>query len=94
MLTDAALRGRPVLSRDGLKLGEITNIEIDPSTFRIATLGVHISRDVADRIGLPHGFFHGPSVQVPVEQVQSIGDAVILAVDAAGLPSLDRSATH
>jgi sporulation protein YlmC with PRC-barrel domain len=85
MLTDDTLHGRTVLSGDGVNLGQVIHLVLDPQGFRIAALEVRLHREVAERIGLSRGILRGPTIKIPTEQVQSIGDAIILAVPVEGL---------
>lgn len=77
-----------MLSGDGVKLGEVTHLMVDPLNFRIAALEVRLHKDVADRAHVAHGLLRGPSIHVPTDRIQSIGDAIILAISLDALREL------
>lgn len=85
MLTDDSLHGRAVLTLDGVKLGELEHLLLEPPALRVAALQVRVPRDVAEKLGLPHGLLRGTTLQIPVEQLQSVGDVVLLAVQTDAL---------
>lgn len=85
MLTDESLRGRTVLSGDGIAVGDVARLIVDPTNLRIEAIQVKLRRDAAERIGAPRGLFRAHTIDIPAEQVQSIGDAVILAVPLEAL---------
>lgn len=80
MLTDDSLHGRVVLSGDGLRIGEVAHVLLDPVRLRLQGLEVRVSKEVAERIGIAQSVFRRATIQIPTEQVQSIGDAIILSV--------------
>ena len=84
-LTDAAFRGRVVLSSDGLAIGEITRLFVDPGTWRVCSFEVRLRKDIAERIGVSRSLFHGATLEISTDLVQSSGDAVILSVSADAL---------
>lgn len=92
MLKDDSLHGRAVLSGDGVRIGEVTHLLVDTQSLRIAALEVRLHKEVADRVGLPHGILRGPMIHIPSDQVQSIGDAVILTVPVNGLRDVEPAA--
>jgi sporulation protein YlmC with PRC-barrel domain len=42
---------------------------------------VKLHKDVADRLGAGRGWFQAGAIEIPIRMVQSVGDAVVLAVD-------------
>jgi sporulation protein YlmC with PRC-barrel domain len=79
-LSDENLRGRTVIASDGLAIGEIDALFLDPDAWRVESLHVKLRRDIADRLGADRGLFHAGALEVPIDMVQSVGDAVVLAV--------------
>lgn len=79
-LSDETLRGRTVIASDGLAIGEIAQLFVDAATWRVESLQVTLRKEVADRIGADRGLFHAGALEVPVGLVQSVGDAVVLAI--------------
>jgi sporulation protein YlmC with PRC-barrel domain len=83
-LTDDSLHGRIVVSSDGLAIGEITKLFVQPD-WRIDAFEVKLRRDAAERIGVQRSLFHGATIEISSALVQAIGDAVLLSVPAASL---------
>jgi sporulation protein YlmC with PRC-barrel domain len=84
-LTDESFRGRVVISSDGVALGEIAHLSVDPSTWRVRSLEVRLRKDAAERVGVPRSLFHSSTIEIATDLVQSVGDAVVLAVTADAL---------
>ena len=79
-LSDDTFRGRVVLSSDGLVIGEIERLFIDPANWRIRSIEVKLRKDAADRVGVHRSLFHSATLEISTELVQASADAVILAV--------------
>lgn len=79
-LSDENLRGRTVIASDGLAIGEISALFLDPDAWRVESIHVKLRSDIADRLGADRSMFHAGAVEVPISMVQSVGDAVVLAV--------------
>lgn len=79
-LSDNSLRGRSVISADGLAIGEIAFVFIDAEDWRVEALQVTLHKDIADRLGADRSFFHSGMLELPTRMVQSVGDAVLLTV--------------
>lgn len=79
-ISDDNLRGRIVLSNDGLAIGEIERLFIDPADLRVSSLVVRLRKDAAERIGIHRSLFHGATYEISTALVQSTGDVVILSV--------------
>ena len=84
-LSDDKLRGKTVIAADGQAIGEIDGLFFDTDGWRIASLHLKIAREMAERLGTPRSLFHASTVEVPVDMVQSVGDAVVLSVAVADL---------
>lgn len=85
MLTDDAVHGRVVITSDGLRIGHVNAILVDERDIRIGSLQIKLDRSAAEKIGVEHSVLHGAMIEVPIEHVQSIGDAVLLSVPLAEL---------
>lgn len=85
MVTDESLHGRVVISGDGVAIGEIARLLVDPGEWRVRALEVRLRRDAAERIGIQQRLFRSTTIHIPVEQVQSTGDAVVLGIPAVQL---------
>lgn len=79
-LSDDNLRGRTVITADGLAIGDVALLFIDGVSLRVESLQVKLHKDIADRLGAERSLFHAGAVEVPAGIVQSVGDAVVLSV--------------
>jgi sporulation protein YlmC with PRC-barrel domain len=79
-VTDDSLRGRTVISAEGHAIGEVVSMFIDASAWRVDALVVEVRRTAAERLGVRHGFLRHATIEIPIQQVQSAGDAVVLGV--------------
>jgi hypothetical protein len=80
-LTDESFHGRVVLSGDGIVLGEIARLHIDPSPsgWRVCSFEVRLRKEIAELIGAARSLFHSATLEISSDLVRSIGDAVILS---------------
>ena len=79
------LSGRTVIAADGQAVGLIKSIFLDAADWRVESVTVELRKDVADRIGAARSMFHRGLIEVPVTLIQSVGDAVVLAVPVDAL---------
>ena len=79
-ISDDDLRGRIVLSSDGLAVGEIERLFVDPADLRVSSLEVRLRKEAAEHIGIHRSLFHAATFEISTALVQSTGDVVILAV--------------
>ncbi|MGN6110338.1 MAG: PRC-barrel domain-containing protein [Kofleriaceae bacterium] len=84
-LSEDALRGRVVLSGDGIALGEITRIYVETTDWHVEALEIRLRKDITDRLGASRSLFRGATLEVSTQLVQSVGDVVILTVTADSL---------
>lgn len=84
-LSDETLRGRTVITSDGLAIGSITMLFIDSDGWRVESLQIKLHKDVADRLGADRSWLRAGAVEVPIRMVQSVGDAVVLSVGVDAL---------
>jgi len=92
-LSSEMLHGRTVISADGQVIGSIKSIYLDAAEWRVESIGIELRKDIADRIGAGHGLFHRGQIELPVRLVQSVGDAVVLAVAVEALREAHRPPT-
>jgi sporulation protein YlmC with PRC-barrel domain len=91
MMTDDALHGRAVLTTDGVNLGALEHLLVDTPQLRVSGVEIRIRKEIAERLGVPYGLLRGPTLQIPIEQVQSIGDVVLLSVHVDALSRKDQA---
>ena len=87
------LHGRTVIAADGQAIGSIKAVFLDPAEWRVESISIELRKDIADRIGAAHGVFHRGLIELPVALVQSVGDAVVLAVAVDALREARRTPT-
>jgi sporulation protein YlmC with PRC-barrel domain len=85
MMTGDSVHGRVVITSDGLRIGHVNAILLVEGELRIGALQVKLDKSAAERIGVEHSVLRGALIDVAVDNVQSIGDAVLLAVPIEGL---------
>jgi len=84
-IADENLRGKSVITADGHVIGEVATLFIETQTWQVESLRVKLRNDVADRLGAARGVFHAGTLSLPVNAVQSVGDAVVLSVTGSDL---------
>lgn len=78
-ITDDNLHGRVVLTADGIAIGEVTKLFLQGERFALDGIEVKLRKEAADRLRLKRSTFHSPTIEIPPQFVQSVGDAVLLS---------------
>lgn len=86
-VSDQDLRGRTVIGADGQAVGEVVSVRFDTDNWTIEALEVRLRKPVAAQLGASHGMFRPGILALPVGLIQSVGDAIVLAVAVDGLRS-------
>lgn len=84
------VRGRSVVDRVGVQLGEVQDVMFDADEWRVTGLRVNLRRDVASRLQVGHGFLGSPSVTFGADRIAAVGDTIILNLDADGIGAIVR----
>lgn len=79
------LRQRTVVDAEGRVVSDVDEIAIDTNSWRVKTLRVKLRRAAGAAIGAEQSIFRAGHIEVPSDMVQSVGDAVVLRVDAREL---------
>lgn len=87
------LHGRTVITADGQAIGSIKSVFLDAAAWRVESISIELHKDVADHIGASRGIFHRGLIELPVQLVQSVGDAVVLAIAVDALREAHRTTT-
>lgn len=74
------LRRKTVVDSAGIAIGEVDDFFLDSQSRQLDTLRVKLRRELAEQAGARSTFFHKAMAEVPMQLVQSIGDAVLLQV--------------
>ena len=77
-IPDDTLRGRRVLSSDGVEIGVVEGVIFETAEWLVEALEIRLRSEVATRIGANRKMFRATTIEVPVERIQSVRDAVIL----------------
>jgi sporulation protein YlmC with PRC-barrel domain len=80
-----------VISADGQVIGAVKAVLLDATSWHLEALTVELRKAVADELGAERSVFHRGTVEVPVQLIQSIGDAVVLGVAVDALREAHRS---
>lgn len=84
-ITDIELHDRTVIGADGNAIGQVAALILDPNSWSVKSVRIKLRGNVADQVGVGHSLFRASTVEVPVGQVQSVGDALVLTVSASAL---------
>jgi sporulation protein YlmC with PRC-barrel domain len=76
---------RTVIDAAGLAIGEVDSILLDPSSWLVKAIRIRLRREMTEQVGVKKSLFRKASVDIPTTAVQSIGDAVLLHVQAEEL---------
>ena len=90
-LSDESLRGRTVISADGISIGSLVELFISTSDWRVESIRIELQKDIADRIGASRTLLHRGTIELPANFIQSVGDAVVLSIDVEKLREAHRS---
>ena len=88
-MTDVELRDRTVIGADGNAIGQVAAMIVDADSWVVKAVRVKLRSNAADQAGVGHSLFRASTVDVPVDHIQSVGDAVVLTISAAGLRSAE-----
>jgi sporulation protein YlmC with PRC-barrel domain len=90
LLSIEELRGRPVVASDGHVVGELATILVDTRSWSVATIRLKLRKDIADRVGVHRSVFHSPTLEIPARAIQSVAEAIVLAVPVGELRTLKQ----
>jgi sporulation protein YlmC with PRC-barrel domain len=90
--TDVELRDRTVIGADGNAIGQVAAIIVDAASWVVKAVRIKLRDTAADQAGIGHSLFRASTIDVPVDHIQSIGDAVVLTVSARGLRPAESGA--
>ena len=88
-ITDAELRDRTVIGADGNAIGQVAAIIVDPAAWSVKAIRIKLRSDVAEQAGVAHSIFRASTLDVPIDHIQSVGDAVVLTVSSRDLRQAD-----
>lgn len=89
-LPEESLRGRSVLTSDGVNLGQVEGLTVETDGWHVDSLQVKLRKEAAEQIGAERRFMGSSRIPISVQKIQSVQDAIILSVGVGEL----RQAPH
>ena len=77
-----------MIGADGQAIGEVAAVFLESEAWAVEAIQVKLRNAIADRFGAARTIFSAGTVDIPVRLVQSVGDAVVLAVPVEALRQL------
>jgi sporulation protein YlmC with PRC-barrel domain len=71
------LENKEVISKNGTLLGRSTNAEIDTTSWKVTSVEIELEGDVAKELNVKK-FLSGTTVPISVEQVEAVGNKILL----------------
>ncbi len=84
------LSGKDVISQDGREIGQVSDIALDSSSWRIDTLVVKLERELLEAFHMKKPLIGTQTIQIPTSHVSGVGDKVILHKKLEELTALAR----
>jgi sporulation protein YlmC with PRC-barrel domain len=73
------LNGRKVLTSDARNIGDVVDVAFDPQTWTVETIGVRLSKEAAEELGVERKLWGSHVLRLPTTEVRAVGaDSVIL----------------
>jgi sporulation protein YlmC with PRC-barrel domain len=69
---------RNVITTDGRRIGHMTGILVDASTWKVQAIVVKLEKAILDELNIKKPIFSTPSVSIPVDLVSNTSDVVQL----------------
>jgi len=91
-VSDEHLRGRTVIAADGQAIGEVGALLIDTSKWTVVALQIKLNKAATEQLGATRSLLRAATLELPVQMVQSVGDAVLLSAPTLELRQLSEAA--
>ncbi len=78
------MNGKEVIGTEGWKIGRVTDVVLDTGNWQVKALEVELARNVAEEFGIKK-LLKSTQIQVKIEDVQGVGDAITLKISKAQL---------
>jgi sporulation protein YlmC with PRC-barrel domain len=76
---------RNVLTTDGRRIGQMTGIKIDVTTWTVQAIVIRLEKAILDELNIKKPIFSTPTVSIPVNLVSKVSDVVQLNAEFANL---------
>lgn len=84
-LFEETVRGRKVVAADGQIVGEVADLMINYATWQVESVRLKLNKEIADNLGISRSMMRAATIDLPVNIIQSVGDAVLLSVPTGQL---------
>ncbi len=82
------LKGIVVVGAHGRVVGEIDDVEIDPSAWRVTGIVVKVDAEAVVQLGLKKPFWSKARVTIPIDHVSGVTDVLVVDVPLERLGAL------
>ena len=72
------LKGKKVVGASGFVVGEAEGLDLDPTSWRVTSLQVSLTRDAGTMLGFGQSFLSRIIVSIPTNLVDLVGNMIIL----------------
>jgi sporulation protein YlmC with PRC-barrel domain len=72
------LVGMVVVSKDGHKIGEVQEFDVNTQTWSVVTLAIRLERDVLEQLKLKKPLFGTQLLPISIDCVEGVADQVVL----------------
>ena len=84
------LKGKDVLTQDGLEAGSIEDVVVDHETWTVQALVVKLERELLERFAMKKPMFGSQTIRLQTGHVSGVGDKVILHKSLEELTTIYR----
>ncbi len=78
----SSLKGKSVVAKDGTVIGKVTDVQVDPSTWRVTAITVDMRRSVLERLHIDEPIIAGSrSLLLDPTHVSEIGAQIAVSDD-------------
>ncbi|MCW4029380.1 MAG: PRC-barrel domain-containing protein [Candidatus Bathyarchaeota archaeon] len=83
------IKGKKVIAKNGMRIGEVEDVELDDNTWTVTKVDVKLTDEVAKLYGTKSGFMSKSVVPLPSNVVGPItGDDIVLKEQVTDINSL------
>lgn len=94
ILSAEAFKTKKVLSSDGREVGQVTGVQFDVQTWKVAWIDVKVPRDTLPDLGMKKPLMGTHSIKVSPDRISNVTDTVMLSPTIAELGAFANSDTE